>query len=270
MMMAMLVDGRAIAKEMTETLAREREAMGPLSLGIVMSEGDAATESFVKIKSRVAERLGVELVRCALRSDATTEGAVAAVLELSGKTQGIIVQLPLPSGIAADVVLSAIPASLDVDGVRPEPPHAPVRPPVAEAVAEVLVRSGIAAAGKKAVVVGAGRLVGAPAAELLRDLGAQVTVVTHAHGSLDALKDADLVVLGAGDPGLVTPEMLKEGVVLIDAGTSESAGKLMGDADPSCANVASVMTPVPGGIGPIAVAMIFKNLFVLAKKNSGR
>lgn len=269
MMMAMLIDGRAIAKELVDSLARERERMGPLSLGIVMSEGDAATESFVKIKSRVAARLGVELVRCALSSDATTEQAVAAVLELSGKTQGIIVQLPLPRSIAADAALSAIPASHDVDGVRPEPPRAPVRPPVAEAIAEIFYRHDVVAAGKKAVVVGAGRLVGVPAAELLRDLDARVVVVTHMQGSLLELKDADIVVLGAGDSGLVKPEMLKEGVILIDGGTSEQGGRLAGDADPACAQVASLFTPVPGGIGPIAVAMIFRNLFVLAKKNSG-
>lgn len=89
--------------------------------------------------------------------------------------------------------------------------------------------------------------------------------MTHTHGSLAALKDADIVILGAGEPGLVKPEMLKEGVVLIDAGTSEAGGKLAGDADPACAAVASVFTPVPGGVGPIAVAMIFKNLAQLAE-----
>lgn len=266
----MLIDGRAMADDAIEALRAQYEGVGPLSLGIVMNEGDKATESFVKIKSRVAERLGVSLVRCELPPDATTEMAIAMVLELVGKTQGVIVQLPLPNGIAADSVLAAIPASHDVDGIRPEPPRASVRPPVAEAIAEIFYRQGVVAARKKAVVVGAGRLVGAPAAELLRDLDAEVTVVTHMRGSLSELKDADIVVLGAGDSGLVKPEMLKEGVVLIDAGTSEQGGRLAGDADPACARVASLFTPVPGGIGPIAVAMIFKNLFVLAKKSSGR
>jgi methylenetetrahydrofolate dehydrogenase (NADP+) / methenyltetrahydrofolate cyclohydrolase len=109
-------------------------------------------------------------------------------------------------------------------------------------------------------------LVGVPVAQLLKDLGAEVSVVTRNRGSLTDLKEADLVVLGAGDPGFVKPDMLKEGVVLIDAGTSEASGRVVGDADPNCASVASVFTPVPGGIGPIAVAMIFKNLFALAKK----
>lgn len=137
--------------------------------------------------------------------------------------------------------------------------------PVAEALREVLLRAGVEPRGKRAVVVGAGRLVGGPAAELLRELGADVSVVTEHDGSLHDLKNADIAVLGAGNPGMVTPEMLKEGVVLIDAGTSEQGGKVQGDASPECEQRASVFTPVPGGVGPIAVAMIFKNLFQLAR-----
>ncbi|HVM73442.1 MAG TPA: bifunctional 5,10-methylene-tetrahydrofolate dehydrogenase/5,10-methylene-tetrahydrofolate cyclohydrolase, partial [Candidatus Paceibacterota bacterium] len=107
-----------------------------------------------------------------------------------------------------------------------------------------------------------------PAAELLKSLGAQVSIVTRQSGSLEQLHDADIIVLGAGDPGFVKPEMIKKGVILIDAGTSESAGKVVGDADPTCAEKCSVFTPVPGGVGPIAVAMIFRNLFDLANVNN--
>ena len=95
--------------------------------------------------------------------------------------------------------------------------------------------------------------------------GADVTVLEKGD-SFDTLKDADIIVLGAGEPGLVKPEHIKDGVVLIDAGTSEVSGKVAGDADPACAEKASVFTPVPGGVGPIAVAMIFKNLSALAQK----
>ncbi len=143
-------------------------------------------------------------------------------------------------------------------------PAPSVLPPVAGAVAEVLMRQGVDVAGKKVVVVGAGRLVGKPVAEMLKEMGGEVAVITTTSGSLEELKTADVVVLGAGNPGFIKPEMLKQGVVLIDAGTSEAGGKLMGDADPACAEVASIFTPVPGGIGPIAVAMIFKNLLALA------
>ena len=251
----MIVNGKQVAAEILEQLAAERKTLPPvLRLGVVMGEGDAASESFVKIKERLADKLNVVVVRDFVT---TTQEALRALERLSKNCEGIIVQLPLPEAVDVEAVIAAIPKEKDVDFLNP---------PVARAIGEVLSRAGVAALQKKAVVVGAGKLVGAPAAELLRELGAEVKVITQSHGSLSELKDADIVVLGAGEPGLIKPEMLKQGVVLIDAGTSEAAGKLVGDADPRCAEVASVFTPVPGGLGPIAVAMIFKNLFTLARK----
>ena len=245
----MLIDGKAIAEEILVSLERERNAFGALTLGLVMGEADAATESFIKIKSRAAERLGVEVQHFSPEQ-------FDKALECSG----VIVQLPLPGG---EELLAKLPGAKDLDALCPNPL---VPAPVAGAVAEILSRYNLDPKGKKVVVVGAGRLVGVPVATMLKEYGAEVSVITQTRGSLDELKTADIVVLGAGEPGLIKPEMLKPGVVLIDAGTSESAGKLAGDADPLCAAVASIFTPVPGGIGPIAVAMIFKNLFALAKK----
>ena len=260
----MIIDGRKIAEEVVEVLLKERDSLPHMiRLGVVMSEGDAATESFVRIKERVAGRLQVEVVREILPEDATMNDAIAAVNKMVQETQGVIVQLPLPDAIDTNTVLRALPSSHDVDAVGPG--RQVVLPPVAEAISEIFARENISAQNKKAVVVGAGRLVGAPAARLLRDMGAEVTVVTQTEGSLSELKDADIVVLGAGKSGMVKPSMLKEGVVLIDAGTSEQGGRVMGDADPACAEVASIFTPVPGGVGPIAVAMIFKNLLTLIR-----
>ena len=239
----MLVDGKQIAEDIIAGLGVSLQGK---RLGIVVGTQDSATDSFIKIKSRVAQRLGVEVVRGELE-------------ELIKICDGVIVQLPIPNSKA---LLAALPPQKDVDALGLAPL---ARAPVAGAIAEVLSRSAVVTRGKKAVVVGAGRLVGSPAAKLLRELGADVEVVTSGEGSLTSLKSADIVVLGAGEPGLIKPEMLKQGVVLIDAGTSEQGGKLAGDADPRCAEVCSVFTPVPGGIGPIAVAMIFKNLFALAK-----
>lgn len=254
----MIIDGKKLAADIVESLAQQH--VRALRLGVLMSAGDAATESFIRIKSRVAERLGVVIVLQELATDATDAQALEALQELVASTQGIILQLPLPAGIDAAKLIEALPASHDVDGLTT---GSFVRPPVAEAVQHILSISNIEVQGKKAVVLGAGRLVGAPSAVLLHELGAEVTTLVHGD-SLMALQEADIVVLGAGEPGIVKPEMLKSGVVLIDAGTSESAGKLAGDADPACAEVASIYTPVPGGVGPIAVAMIFKNLFALA------
>lgn len=245
----MIVDGKKISEEIIVALEKERANFGPLSLAVISEGEDAATESFIKIKSRVAARLHVEVRRF-----------IPAQIQEALLCDGIIVQLPIPN---ADSLLAAIPPEKDVDAITDG--ERIVRPPVAEAVSEIFVREKVAVAGKNAVVVGAGKLVGAPVTELLKYLGARVQVITKNQGDLADLKGADIIVLGAGEPGLVVPDMLSQGVILIDAGTSEASGRLAGDADPACANVASIFTPVPGGIGPIAVAMIFKNLFVLAK-----
>jgi methylenetetrahydrofolate dehydrogenase (NADP+)/methenyltetrahydrofolate cyclohydrolase len=257
----MTIDGKSIAEGVYARLPQKA-----LRLGILVGQISPVIDSFVRIKQKAAERLGVELVREELPRGATTADAVAAVAALAEKTDGLIVQLPLPSRIDVEEVLAAIPPEKDVDGISPSPR---VRPPVAGAIAEILDATGTLVHDTDAVVVGSGRLVGKPAADLLRELGARVTVLSRGD-SLEKLKGADIVVLGAGEPGLVKPEHLKKGVVLIDAGTSDSpAGeqgrKIAGDADPACAEIASVFTPVPGGVGPIAVAMIFRNLFELSK-----
>lgn len=253
----MTIDGKAIAEEIYARLPKDG-----LKLGIVVGEKNPVIDSFVKIKEKAAHKIGVTLVRRELPPGTNTGEAIAEVLALAETTDGIIVQLPLPAAIDTDKVLAAIPPEKDVDGISLDPL---VRPPVAEAVAEILAHAGVDPKGKKAVVVGSGRLVGAPAAALLALHGADVDVLTRGD-SLQKLKAADIVVLGAGEPGFVQPEHLKEGVILIDAGTSETGGKVKGDADPACAEVASIFTPVPGGVGPIAVAMIFKNLVTLAQR----
>lgn len=238
----MIIDGKKIADEILDSLP------GGGTLGVVMNAGDAASNSFVKIKERAAARVGVVVKRFAPEE-----------LDQALLCDGVLVQLPIAN---AEELLAKIPGDKDVDALGP---HPKVISPVAGAVKEILLRAGVDAQGKKAVVVGAGRLVGQPVAALLRELGAEVSVITTAQGSLEELKGADIVVSGAGSPGLIQPQMLKQGVVLVDAGTSEQGGKVAGDAVAACADVASVFTPVPGGVGPVAVAMIFKNLFALKR-----
>jgi methylenetetrahydrofolate dehydrogenase (NADP+)/methenyltetrahydrofolate cyclohydrolase len=240
---SVIIDGKRIAEDILNELGNSLRGR---TLGIVVNSGDPATESFVKIKERVAARLGVEVKRGELQ-------------DLLATCDGVLVQLPHPQ---AEALLAQIPPDKDVDALGPAPI---VLAPVAAAVKEVLTRSGVDIKNKKAVVVGEGRLVGRPMAVMLRAEGALLHIITLESGSLAELKNADIVVSGAGSPGLIKPEMLKQGVVFIDAGTSESSGKVVGDADPSCAEVASIFTPVPGGVGPIAVAMLFKNLSELIK-----
>jgi methylenetetrahydrofolate dehydrogenase (NADP+) / methenyltetrahydrofolate cyclohydrolase len=141
------------------------------------------------------------------------------------------------------------------------------------AVQKILAYGNVVVAGKRAVVVGAGFLVGEPVAIWLAQQGAEVEVFTVESKPEDlvaALGTADIVVSGAGSPHLIKQGMLKDGVVLIDAGTSESSGQIVGDADPACAAKCSLFTPVPGGIGPVAVACLFENTVTLAERVAGK
>jgi len=260
------IDGKAIAEDIYSSLAPKFGKLArPAKLGIVVVGANPIIESFVRIKTRAAERLGVEMVRINV-SEKSDSGKIEQVIQrLVANTDAVIVQLPLPQGIDVNELLAAVPAQKDVDALNPKVPEEErlVHAPVALAVVEILTRSNVKIPGARTVVVGAGRLVGAPSAWLLRSLGANVSVFSLEEGSVDDLKDADIVVSGAGNPGFIKPEHLKRGVALIDAGTSELNKKITGDVDPACADIASVFTPVPGGVGPVAVAMIFRNLLNL-------
>lgn len=266
----MKLDGKQIAEEIYEELRGRRSLFNkPITLGIVVGGANPVIEQFVRIKSRAAERLSIDIVRVNLSDTADTQKTIDAVKELAERTDSVIIQLPLPTNLDTDAILSAIPAEKDVDAINPSIPEDkhPVFAPVALAVVELLKRGGVEIEGKRAVVVGAGRLVGAPSAMLLKRLGASVSIFSLEEGSIVDLKDADIAVLGAGKPGFIKPEHLKQGVALIDAGASEQAGVVVGDADPACEAITSVFSPVPGGVGPVAVAMIFKNLFDLIEKS---
>ena len=266
----MIIDGKAIAEDMYQALAKRRALFERnIQIGILVVSPSPVIESFVRIKTRAAERLNVEMVRVDLPDDVDTARAIEAVKKLAGETDSIIVQLPLPKSLDTNAILGAIPPEKDVDALNPTIPEDkhPVFAPVALAVVEILERSQVVIKGARTVVVGAGRLVGAPSEVLLRRLGADVSMFTLQKGSIEDLKEADIVVCGAGNPGFIKPEHIKEGVAIVDAGASESKGRVVGDADPACAEKAAIITPVPGGVGPIAVAMIFRNLFDLLEKD---
>lgn len=263
----MVIDGRALASDL---LTRVRESLiRPLVVRAVVMEPSPATLSYLAIKSERAQEAGMalEVVRVA---PGAHEEDIIALVEAEG-ADAVIVQLPLPASIDTARVVNAIPLSLDADVLSDEMYASFERgdvgallPPVVGAVEEIFRVAHVAPSGAHAVVVGEGKLVGRPVASWLRSQQANVEVVSRTRGDLSLLKRADIVVLGAGQAGLVHKDLLKEGVVLIDAGTSESNGALAGDAHPSCKEVASVFTPVPGGVGPLAVACLFKNAAVLA------
>jgi methylenetetrahydrofolate dehydrogenase (NADP+)/methenyltetrahydrofolate cyclohydrolase len=265
----MIINGKEIADEI---LAATRTRVAALSrkpcVRAVVVAPNAATESYLKIKSARAADAGMELEIVRLPDSATTEDVINAVGEEGA--DAVIVQLPLPSAIDTTKVLNAIPQEKDADVLSFAARDAyesmqddVLFPPVAEAVREICMRAHIEVKDMHAVVIGLGWLVGAPVVKWLTFMEARVAVYTKEDDLAGKLKEADIIISGAGVPRLIQPDMIKPGVVLIDAGTSESDGALAGDADPACAEVASVFTPVPGGVGPIAVACLFRNVATL-------
>lgn len=271
--MSIKVDGKTIAQELQEELAQQIKARGKvLSLAVFVLAEDLATEKFIALKKRFAEAVGVGITLIRLSAETTTESLVAAIVAAGEAYDGIIVQFPLPSHIDRDAVRNAVPVGCDVDLVSDaavllfERGASVILPPVVGAIDEILRRYEVSLTGRRVVVVGEGRLVGKPAAAWARLQGGVVQVVNeHTEYAASVVKEAEILILGAGVPGLIAPEMITEGVVIIDAGTSEAAGKLAGDMQSQCVEKASLYTPVPGGVGPVTVAMIFKNLLKLAE-----
>jgi methylenetetrahydrofolate dehydrogenase (NADP+) / methenyltetrahydrofolate cyclohydrolase len=260
--MIMIVEGRQIAAEiLVRTKARVEKGMRRPKVVALVGEETPATKSYLKIKAARATNAGCDFEVLPYPSDYTDADAA-------------IIQLPLPDGVDAQAACDAIPLEKDADVLSraarakfEQGEQGALLPPVVAAIKEILKRGGVDVTGKGAVVIGSGFLVGAPAATWLAQQGARVTVATRETDLTQVLKDADIVIAGAGVPGLIKPEMLKEGIVLIDASTSESNGVIVGDADPACAEKCSLFTPVPGGVGPVAVACLFENVLVLSEKN---
>lgn len=261
----MIVDGRALRDEIGEELRTKGRAglLRSPKLRVILAGEDAATMAFVRQKRIFAERIGVVFEEVTLPGTTTTEEILAAIQRTDA--DGIVVQLPLPPQIDTEKVLAAIPQEKDVDALGRRPI---VPPPVALAVEEILRRHDVDVRGMNAVVVGKGRLVGMPVGAWLESEGAMVTYADRSTNNLFALtRAADIVVTGAGVPGIITTKMLKDGVIVIDAATSEATGKVVGDCEPECAEKAKLFTPVPGGVGPVTVAALFKNLVDLAGKH---
>lgn len=263
----MVVSGRAIAADIFAELKNQISHLDVKPhLTVFTCAPDFATQSYLQLKKQKAEEIGVQINVIELPETVTTEDMIASVSYSQMQTDGIIVQLPLPAHLDTDRILAAIPPTLDVDVVHYDGTAELVLPPVVGAIAEIVRRHDILLATQNAVVMGQGRLVGKPTALWLARQGVQVQVVTeHTPDAETFIANADILVLGVGKPGLVKPLDVKKGVVIFDAGTSEEKGRLKGDADGLCADKASVMTPVPGGIGPITVAILLRNLVTLAQ-----
>lgn len=265
----MIVDGRQIAEDIYRQIANELSHLGRTPhLTVVTSQPDFATQRYLALKKRKAAAVGIDLAIVELPATVTTEECVTTVSRLALQTDGLVVQLPVPAQVDVTRVLGAIPVGVDVDAMNYSGASWPILPPVVGAIAEIADREQVVFAAKQIVILGEGRLVGTPVRTWVASNGWSATVVTESTPAAEhasALRQADIIISGTGRAHLITPDRITPGVILFDAGTSEANGELVGDVHPSCSAVARLFTPVPGGIGPITVAVLLRNCVLLMK-----
>ena len=253
-------------------------------LGIVVVGGNPAVKSFIAQKRKAADGVGIDTRVYPFSAEITTNELRKRISEIvhEKRNSAVIIQLPLPGHINTQYILNSVPPEKDADVLSARAVgnfsvgKSPIMPPVAGAIKALFEEYGIDYKNKYIVILGAGNLVGKPTALWLLNEKATFSVIRSAtRHPEEFLRQADIIISGIGKPGFITGNMVKDGVVLIDAGTSESEGpstglgikKLVGDADfDSVSAKCSYITPVPGGVGPLTVTMLFKNLVTLSKK----
>ena len=280
--MARILSGKEFAARIKEDAARgvaELKAAGGLPrLAVIIVGSDPASEVYVRNKQRTCEELGIRSDHIALPAETTKEELLACIEELNvdPEVHGILVQLPLPTQIAEDEeeILSHIDPRKDVDGFHPvNVGHlvlgAPgLRPCTPAGCIRMLDYAGIPIEGAHAVIIGRSNIVGKPMAHLLLERNATVTICHSRTQNLAAIaRTADILVAAVGRPRFVTADMVKEGATVIDVGINRIAPKkLVGDVDfDAAAAVAGAITPVPGGVGLLTVAMLMENVVQAAK-----
>ena len=295
-MTATLLDGRALAARIEAGLEDEVATFAtlfgrPPRLVVVLVGDVAASASYVKSKAAAAARVGIasEVIRApAAASTADLVALVGAIgRDEHGPADGILVQLPLPPHVDSVAVLDAVPPDRDVDGFHPinagllsqgRPRFVPC---TAAGVQRMLIDAGIETAGRHAVIIGRSDIVGKPLALLLsaRGAGGDATVTlchSRSAGLAEITRRADILVAAVGSPGLVTAAMVKPGAAVIDVGinrvtTPDGRGRLVGDVDfAAVREVAGWISPVPGGVGPLTVAMLLANTLLAAELRVGR
>ncbi|MCD5381536.1 MAG: bifunctional 5,10-methylenetetrahydrofolate dehydrogenase/5,10-methenyltetrahydrofolate cyclohydrolase [Candidatus Pacebacteria bacterium] len=263
----MIVDGKAIAASILESVAEDVSKLDHVPcMAAVTCSPNFETKKYLDMKKKKAAAVGISLSVVELPADATTEDVLACVARVVKDSDGIVVQLPLPDQIDKEAVIAAIPTDKDPDGFHYGNVDSACLPPVVGAIDAITKRHQVEWLGKKVAVLGEGRLVGLPAKHYAEKAGAEVTVITKSSPNKEAIKSADIIISGIGQPHFIKADSIKEGAVIFDAGTSEDGGVLVGDADSSVVEKVSLITPVPGGIGPITIACLLRNLIGLVRQ----
>lgn len=272
---AVALEGKQVAAALIDRLKDDVAAL-PYApkLTFVMVGDDPASHSYVRSKERLAKRAGVTSQTYALPAASTEQELLELVAELNAdaSVDGILVQLPLPPQVDPQVVLDAIDPKKDVDGLHPYnvgllwSGRSGLVPATPLGVVALLDHYGVQIAGSHAVVVGRSDLVGKPLAALLLRRDATVLLAHSKTKNLgEVTRRADILVAAAGSPALVTPEMVKPGAAVLDVGLTRVDGRIVGDVAPAVKDVAGWLTPMPGGTGPMTVAMVIVNTLNAAK-----
>lgn len=262
----MIVNGARIAQEIYQELG---DSLRGKKICFVSFLESPESRAFIERKQQVAEKLGLTAEIKQEKVKDNDEALQVIDRVVAEGYDGIVVQLPLPKNLDAQTLFDRVPIALDIDllstGAKESYIHHRSErvPPVAGAVQEILKHQGVNLAGRQVVLLGKGRLVGEPVSLMLWKNEANFSnfdINTPEEELFSGLKKADIIITGIGNPHFIKPDMIKPGAVLIDAGTSEQKGVLAGDVDPDCAEKASLYTPVPGGVGPVTVAVLMRNL----------
>jgi methylenetetrahydrofolate dehydrogenase (NADP+)/methenyltetrahydrofolate cyclohydrolase len=276
--MATLMDGKALATRIRERVAEEARPLAPLALATVLVGDDPASEIYIRHKHAAAEEAGIAAVDIRLPADVPESEVLERIARLNADDEidGILVQTPLPEHIDVDAVQAAVDPVKDVDGFHPlnagllylaRPAHVPATP---LGVMALLAEYRIPVEGSRAVVVGRSPIVGRPVATLLTHANATVTVCHSRTVELSRhTLDADILVAAIGSPGLIAPDMVRQGSTVIDVGITRTDAGLVGDVDPGAAELAAYMTPVPGGVGPMTIALVLESTLRAARYRRG-
>jgi methylenetetrahydrofolate dehydrogenase (NADP+)/methenyltetrahydrofolate cyclohydrolase len=277
-MAASVLDGRALAADVRAEVAREVAELGGVGLATVLVGDDPASHLYIGSKHKAATAAGIDTRDHRLPADTPEDEILALVQELNAddSVDGILVQMPLPDGVDEVRVTHSVAPIKDVDGFHPlnaghlylgTPLHVPATP---WGCMELLHANGIEVERREAVVIGRSEIVGKPMAMMLLAEHATVTLCHSRTEDLAAhVSRADIVVAAVGRAGIVTPEMVKPGAAVIDVGQNPTDEGLRGDVDPAVAEVAGWLTPVPGGVGPMTIAMMLKSAVKAARYRRG-
>jgi methylenetetrahydrofolate dehydrogenase (NADP+) / methenyltetrahydrofolate cyclohydrolase len=273
-MPAVLMQGAPLAARIRADVARDVAELGHVGLATVLVGDDPASHIYVDHKHRAALEAGIESHdhRLAPETSADELRELIEQLNTDEDVDGILVQLPLPKQLDGSAATRLVSPAKDVDGFHPvsagqlylgHPTFVPATP---AGCMELLAEHGVELEGRRAVVIGRSQIVGKPMAHLLLAENATVTICHSRTADLAShTREADIVVAGVGQPHLVTPGMVKPGAAVVDVGLTRLPKGLAGDVDPAVAEVAGHLTPVPGGVGPMTIAILLRNTVLAAR-----